>query len=495
MRHFTFNLMYLIAVSAFGQTPTVPASNLVFTFTGCNEVTIEWTSGNGDTRLVFMREGSGISDVPQNNEFYSNSNTFGQGESIKNDNTNYCVYRGSGNSVTVKGLKNTTKYCIAVFEYNSGAGTYNYKTDTYPTACITTKNIVAAGYLYDSRPTGQSSQCLIGNSFQFKNKSTCDLSPLTYSWKFGDGDTSNLTEPKHTYKTAGIKQVILIARAPGCYGSNTFNDTVHPHPIAKFNLDPAKIPNDSVQCWYENRFTFKNYSTLPDIGAGLSSMRYEWHDDDGIFADGYKADHHFPFPGNKKVKLVAVSNWGCKDSTYRNYKVLARVIDTGKVSISPKKMYLKNNKFTFTNADTKTWRLNSKTNSTFKDSIRGTSVNYSFKSVGWYYISFDTTDANTGCYDKYTDSVEVKQDVGIWYDKAFTPISTYPNPSKSGIFNIHNLPPDAFIKVLNIVGEELINLTPKQSKTEINLTDFGAGTYILSVWSDGRKFDYRLIVL
>lgn len=493
MRHFTLNLLLLIAVSAFGQTPTVPASNLVFTFTGCNEVTIEWTSGNGDTRLVFMREGSGISDVPQNNEFYSSSNIFGQGESTKNDNTNYCVYRGSGNSFTVKGLKNTTKYCIGVFEYNSGAGTYNYKTDTYPTDCITTKNIVAAGYLYDSRRTGQSGQCLTGNSFQFKNKSTCDLSPLTYSWKFGDGDTSNLTEPKHTYKTAGIKQVILIARAPGCYGSNTFNDTVYPQPLARFDLEP----NDTIQCWYNNFFTFKNKSTLADIGTGLSAMRYEWYEVPSPvpFSDGYKANYTSKTDGPKTIKLVAVSNIGCRDSTFRYYKIKPRAVEPTKISISPKSMPLKNNKFTFTNTDTKTWRLFSKTNSTFKDSIRGTSVNYTFKTIGWYYISFDTTDANTGCYDKYTDSVEVKQDVGIWYDKAFTPISIYPNPSKSGIFNIYNLPPDAFIKVFNIVGQDLINLTPKQSKTEINLTDFGAGTYILSLWSEGRKFDYRLVVL
>lgn len=503
MRHLTLNLLLLIAVSAFGQTPTVPASNLVFTSVKCNEFTATWTNGDGTDRIVFVREGSAISDVPVQNEYYSSDAVFGKGESIKSDNKHFCVYKGSANSIKVTGLKNYTKYYIGVFEYNSkSAGIYEFLTSSFAKRDTTTKNIVPIGYTYDfmdkSTKEGDAAQCLNGNSFQFKNKSTCDLSPLSYSWKFGDGDTSNLTEPKHTYKTPGIKQVILIARASGCYGSISFNDTVYPHPLTKFNLDPVLLPkNDTVQCWYGNRYTFKNFSTIPDIGVGPSSMRYEWYEVPSSvpFSDGYKADYRSGTDGPKTIKLVAISNRGCRDSTFGYYKIKPRAMDLSKISVSPDSMPLKNNKFTFTNITTKTWQIRSKKTPSFKDSIRGTTVNYSFKAVGWYYISFDTTDLTTGCYDKYTDSVEVKQDVGIRENKVLIPISIYPNPSKSGIFNISDLPQDASLKVYSIIGEELIILNAEQSVPEINLQRFGAGNYILSIWGGGRKFDYRLVVL
>ena len=205
MRHLILSFLLLIAVSAIGQPPTIPASNIAFTSVKCNEFTVSWTNGNGTYRIVFIKEGSSIGDIPVENEFYSSSSIFGKGESIKNDNTHFCVYRGTSNTVTVTGLKNNTKYFVAVFEYNANVGSYNYLTSTYPKNDTTTKNIVANGYVYDIRQNGQKGQCLNSNSFQFKNKSSSDITPVTYSWKFGDGDSSNINEPKHSYKSIGIK--------------------------------------------------------------------------------------------------------------------------------------------------------------------------------------------------------------------------------------------------------------------------------------------------
>lgn len=424
MRQITFVFILLaFSFSAFSQTPTIAASNVKFNFIGCNEVEIEWTNGNGSDRVVFMREGSAVSDVPEYNEYYTDNPVFSQppSEDIKDDLTNFCVYRGPGNKVTVKGLKNLTKYCVAVFEYNGGGGIYDYKTDGPGTACVTTKNIFANFKLQDSTGYDTGAQCQYTNKFKFINKSNGDITPLSYSWDFNDGKFSTATDPTHVYTSPGIKQVKLTVTSKGCLTSVTINDTVHPHPVAKYDLDPLKPNNTSPQCFFGNRFTFLNDSRLLDIGAGPSSMRYEWYEnnDTVIFSDGYKADRKFPAPGQKTVKLVVISNMGCRDSTYHTYEVLPRAIDPAKVSISPKAMCLNNNFFTFKNSSPNSintsWRYRDSAITKDLDSAFTNPATYTFLKTGKFYITLRAYD-NLGCLDQLTDSVNVFQNTNVKFD-------------------------------------------------------------------------------
>ncbi|MFM9945882.1 MAG: PKD domain-containing protein [Bacteroidia bacterium] len=430
MRQLAIILFLAFNISAFSQTPTVAASNIKFDFTGCNEVEISWTNGNGSDRVVFMRESSAVNDVPEYNQYYTENNTFGVlGETIKNDNTNWCVYRGPGNKVTVKGLKKLTKYCIAIFEYNGGGGIYDYKVDAYPAACVTTKNIVAefrisdaSGKTYKYYDTAQ--HCQWGNTFKFNNKSYSDETPISYRWYFGDGDSSKQPNPTHSYTKSNIMKVKLIAEAKGCYTSVIRNDTVHPHPVAKFDLDPALLPkNNDTQCYFGNRFTFKNTTTLEDIGAGVSSMRYEWYeypydDNDSFFATGYKADRNFPTAGHKKVRLVVISNRGCRDSTEREYDVLPRAIDPVKVIFNQKSMCLSNNLFTFenksSNSITSNWRYRDSADKKNLDSSFLNPTSYSFKKTGKYYITLRAYDA-AGCLDEHLDSINVFKNANVFF--------------------------------------------------------------------------------
>ncbi len=315
-------------------------------------------------------------------------------------------------------------------------------------------------------------------------------------WEFGDGNSSTAKDPTYSYKKEGIMHVKLNAIAPGCYNSAIIKDTVYPQPFAKFDLDPSKPNNDSIQCWYGNRFTFRNSTTLNDIGAGPSAIRYEWHAENTI-STGYKADYHFNSSGTKIVKLVAVSNRGCRDSTYQTYKVLTRVIDPAKVIITPKSMNLVNNKFTFTNTSplskTHKWYIKKKYTTQYLDSFAGNTWTYSFAKPGIYYIYFESYDT-AGCYDRLKDSVEVIGVDGVQGNFIQT-FSIYPNPSTTGIFYLNKIPVEASIFVYSILGKELLKLNPQKSNSEINLTRFGAGTFILSIWSEGKRFDYRLIVL
>ena len=65
MRHLAVLIFLVFNLFAYSAEPTTPASNITFPFVGCNEFTMKWTNGNGMERVVFIREASALSDVPE----------------------------------------------------------------------------------------------------------------------------------------------------------------------------------------------------------------------------------------------------------------------------------------------------------------------------------------------------------------------------------------------------------------------------------------------
>jgi len=96
--------------------PTSSASNVSFTDTRVVQTTVKWTKGNGEKRLVLIREGSAVNQVPADSTPYFDNSAFGSGSEIGSG--NYVLYNGTGDSVTATNLKSGTSYHIAIFEYN-----------------------------------------------------------------------------------------------------------------------------------------------------------------------------------------------------------------------------------------------------------------------------------------------------------------------------------------------------------------------------------------
>ncbi|TXB63534.1 PKD domain-containing protein, partial [Vicingus serpentipes] len=68
-------------------------------------------------------------------------------------------------------------------------------------------------------------QCIEGNSFSFTNTGTTGGS---YSWDFGDGNTSTLENPTHTYLTASTFTVQQIVTLGSCSDTTELTVTVNP---------------------------------------------------------------------------------------------------------------------------------------------------------------------------------------------------------------------------------------------------------------------------
>ncbi len=109
-------------------SPTVQADNILTSNITDFGMDINWTNGNGTSRIVLLRKTTTPVAYPLDAiEYTANTNialagTTGTG--------NYVVYSASGSGpITVSGLVPGTDYTITVFEYNGSAGTNNYRTD------------------------------------------------------------------------------------------------------------------------------------------------------------------------------------------------------------------------------------------------------------------------------------------------------------------------------------------------------------------------------
>lgn len=96
------------------SAPTVQASNMTFTNITANSATITWQNGNGNARLVLIRQGAAVTSLPANLSNYSSSSNFTTSPTLG---TSRIVYDGSANSVNVTNLP-PGQYHVAVIEYN-----------------------------------------------------------------------------------------------------------------------------------------------------------------------------------------------------------------------------------------------------------------------------------------------------------------------------------------------------------------------------------------
>ncbi len=144
INYITINKENIPGTTAGVSEPTTIASNLVFSNINENSVDISWdNTGDGTSRLVVAREGAAVTRVPEDGVTYASSNVFnGGGANLGGG--QYVVYNSTGNSFTMSGLKNSTTYHIAVYEYNGGAGTENYLTSSSLTGNVTTNSPPAA---------------------------------------------------------------------------------------------------------------------------------------------------------------------------------------------------------------------------------------------------------------------------------------------------------------------------------------------------------------
>ena len=102
------------------DVPTQNASAMNFSNVTSDSITVDWTNGNGDGRVLIMRAGGAPNRFPLDGTQYAPNPQVDLGAG------NYVVYSGTGNSATVSGLNSATNYQFRLYEYRKSANTGNY---------------------------------------------------------------------------------------------------------------------------------------------------------------------------------------------------------------------------------------------------------------------------------------------------------------------------------------------------------------------------------
>lgn len=107
--------------------PTTQASDIIFSTVGNTSMTISWTNGNGEKRVVIMNTSNSFTNPQDGGTIPSTSTVYaGSGEQY--------IYNSTSNTVSVTGLTAGTVYWFRVYEYN------NTSTNTLFNTSIATNN-------------------------------------------------------------------------------------------------------------------------------------------------------------------------------------------------------------------------------------------------------------------------------------------------------------------------------------------------------------------
>ena len=100
------------------SVPFAQSSSFTSSSVSSTTATVGWTRGSGDNVLVVARQGGAVDTDPTNGSTYTADAAFGSGNEIGTG--NYVVYVGTGTSVDLTSLSNSTTYHLAIYEYETG---------------------------------------------------------------------------------------------------------------------------------------------------------------------------------------------------------------------------------------------------------------------------------------------------------------------------------------------------------------------------------------
>lgn len=162
--------------------PTTQASNVTFSNVQSCGVTVSWTNGNGTGRIVFMKETNTGTSAPVDGTTYTANPVFGMGSQIGSTGW-YCVYNGTGTSVSVTGLNPSTTYRVHVCEYDCSPINYNVNSGTN-----NPNNQVTTAMSYGTVASGDEAICSGGDPSNITMSSPpVGSGSFNYQWYYQDG--------------------------------------------------------------------------------------------------------------------------------------------------------------------------------------------------------------------------------------------------------------------------------------------------------------------
>lgn len=337
-------------------------------------------------RLVY------ISPSPRFNFTYASKICSGDTVNFKNNSTlkagylNYTWNFGTGNA------GDTANSVEPSFRFLSG-GTFNvsFKAISSPYYFVFTKSY---SVLVNTRPTVSfiKENACIGNDLHITNNTTPGSS--TMSWDFGDGNgtvVNNKSSFVIQYTKAATYTVKLTANNGGCISMGTQKIIVFDKPIPDFTRQSGSCDNEKI--------VFTNNTT-----SGGSNFGSTWNfDDNGKTSVDKNPTYTFSSAGTKNIKLVILSEFGCKDSITKKIGIK----ESPKVNFT-NTQFCAVSKTDFANTTPAVTGTAANILWDFSDGNTSTSDNVSYKwpTTGKRTISL-TVNLDNGCVGKLSKDIEV----------------------------------------------------------------------------------------
>ena len=142
------------------------------------------------------------------------------------------------------------------------------------------------------------------DALSFTNTSPSPLAGV--HWDFGDGDSSLLNNPSHSFDDSGIATVVLtgISAVNGCSGSYTL-------PVNVLELPNVNIVTDKPDGCMPLTVAFQVQSQ--------GATYYEWEFGDGNTTLGTMPTHTFNESGQFEISLTGIDLNGCRNDTVLRY--------------------------------------------------------------------------------------------------------------------------------------------------------------------------------
>ena len=226
------------------------------------------------------------------------------------------------------------------------------------------------------------------NPILFTNRTPGEYDGLvSYSWDFGDGESSQETSPAHEYGEGGTYTVTLTADIPGCSISKSYDIEITPGPAIDFSAANFCLGEE---------MQFTNLTT----GSGITS--YAWDFGNGFTSTLQNPAMMYEAPGIYNVTLTVGNEAGCSNIITKPITINAlpevQFINELACTGSPTRFFDRTN---ITNANIQSWFWDfGDAVSTEKDPM------HTFSQPGIYEVKLVVT-STFGCMDSVTQTVEV----------------------------------------------------------------------------------------
>ncbi len=292
-----------VAVSTYLNHDSVPL-NVTYSSTGIYSITLTAFDNFGNSSCSTQQVqviNAPISNFEVVNQCFGDSinfidSSFISGGSISSWNWDF----GDGNSST---LQNPTHLFTT-------AGTFNVNLTTSSGTC---DNTIIKQITISPKPIANFTTSIgCSNTLTpFSDLSTVSTGSISsWSWNFGNGDTSTLQNPIYAFTTGGNYLVSLtVISDQNCSSNYSSNLVVNSSPIAGFN---------EINTCVGQQVNFSNLT----IANGSTITSYLWNFGDGNSDTAFSPNHSYPNSiGNYLVDFIVTASNGCNDTVTREIRI------------------------------------------------------------------------------------------------------------------------------------------------------------------------------